>query len=159
MLVTILAVSLVGILALSLFRTDVERQELVSMRANAGAVALQAEPLLWSMVQIGALRDLAETAAFLGGDQIRILGSDNRELADSTPGADAYVWLLPPLGFSLDEKDSGSIVVSLPTFIATETPPTCPPLEPNEVELEFDTVQQEDRGREQKVALWDFCAT
>ncbi|MCP4165645.1 MAG: HAMP domain-containing histidine kinase [Chloroflexi bacterium] len=119
MLVTVLAVSLVGILALSLLRTYVERQELVSMRANAEAVALQAEPLLWPMVHIGALRDLAETAAFLGGDQIRILGSDNRLLADSTPGADAdaYVWLLPPLGLSLDENDSGSIVVSLPTFM------------------------------------------
>lgn len=113
---TVLTVSLVGVLSLSLVKSYVDQQEIASLRANAEAIARQAEPLLWPSQRMSALQDLAQTAAFLGNDQVRILDADERVVADSLAdrSADAFVWLTPPLGWSLANQALQDLLPSWP---------------------------------------------
>ncbi|MEM7028360.1 MAG: HAMP domain-containing sensor histidine kinase, partial [Chloroflexota bacterium] len=97
-ILTLLAVSLVGLLALSLAKQYIEQQEVEFLTANAEAVAHQAEPFL----QFGkpppfVLRELVQTAAFLGNTQVKILDKDRQVLADSGPQmqSDAFIWIRP----------------------------------------------------------------
>lgn len=93
--VTLLTVGLIGVLALALFRQQTTTQELQFMRANADAVARQAQPLMAASGSRPALQRLAQTAAFLSSAQVRILDRDEGVLADS--GLDSpdqeYLWL------------------------------------------------------------------
>lgn len=114
---TAVTVSLIGVLALSLVRSYVEQQEMASLQANAEAIARQAEALIWPSSQASALQDLAQTAAFLGNDQVRILDANERVLADSTQtegDTDAFVWLTPPLGWSLANQALQDLLPSWP---------------------------------------------
>lgn len=114
---TAITVSLIGVLALSLVRRYVEQQELASLQANAEAIARQSEALLWPAVQPAALQDLAQTAAFLGNDQVRILDANERVVVDSARtdrSADAFVWLTPPFGWSLADEALQALVPSWP---------------------------------------------
>ncbi|MBX7235445.1 MAG: HAMP domain-containing histidine kinase [Caldilineales bacterium] len=116
-LLTAITVSLIGILALTLVRSYVEQQEIASLQATAEAIAHEAEALLWPRPQSAALQDLAQTAAFLGNDQVRILDADERVVADSAQterSADAFVWLTPPLGWSLADKALRDLLPSWP---------------------------------------------
>ena len=94
-LVTLLTVSLIGVLALSLIRQQVASQEAEYLQANADAVARQALPLMQPLVNQTALQELARTSAFLSSAQIRILDGRGSVLADSgqhTEGNE-YLWL------------------------------------------------------------------
>ena len=97
-LLTVLTVSVVGVLALSLVQRYVGRQESQHLRANADAVARQARLLMWPVPRYHDLAELAQTAAFLGNARVRILGSEGQVLADSGPDAESeeFVWVVPP---------------------------------------------------------------
>ena len=93
--VTLLTVSLIGVLALSLIRQQVASQEAEYLRANADAIARQAAPLMQSRANQASLQDLARTSAFLSSSRIRILDARGNALADSgRQDADVeYLWL------------------------------------------------------------------
>jgi signal transduction histidine kinase len=82
-MLTLLAVSLVGVLTLTLFERSVRQQEQTFLRANAEAVARQAELLLLPVFQRAQVEQLARTSAFLGDVQVRIFDPRGRLLADS----------------------------------------------------------------------------
>ncbi|HSN75497.1 MAG TPA: HAMP domain-containing sensor histidine kinase [Anaerolineae bacterium] len=93
--VTLLTVSLIGVLALSLIRQQVASQEVEYLQANAGAVARQAASLMEPLVNQTDLQELARTSAFLSNSRIRILDGRGNTLADSgqqTPDVE-YLWL------------------------------------------------------------------
>lgn len=96
-LLTLLTVAVVGLLALSLVRHSVARQEEYYLRANAEAVARRADALL---MQPMALRQLVHTASFLTGARVRVLTVDEQVLVDSGQQEQAapVIWLLPPDG-------------------------------------------------------------
>ena len=105
-LLTLLTVSLVGVLALSLLKRYVEGQEQQYLRANAETVARQALPMVQSALrqahadEYARLRDLATTASFLGNVRVRILDERRQVLADSgsPTGVDEFVWVVTPTG-------------------------------------------------------------
>jgi signal transduction histidine kinase len=120
-LLTLLTVSLVGVLALSLIRRYVVQQEREYLTANAEAVARQALPLVQPMVRQAELDELARTASFLGNVQVRILDQRQQVLADSghPTEVEEFAWILAPTGMeiyppSLDIRVRPSIMV-LPT--------------------------------------------
>ncbi|RME84803.1 MAG: sensor histidine kinase, partial [Caldilineae bacterium] len=84
------------------------------------AVARRAESLLWPVPQVEALEDLAQTAASLGRDHVRILDAQHRVIVESLPDseANAYVWIVPPSGTGLNSPIIGSFIFSLPTLRA-----------------------------------------
>jgi signal transduction histidine kinase len=94
---TLLTVSLVGILALSLIQQYVGRQETEVLSENAKAVARWAAPLMWPVMQQATLQELAHTAAFLGNARVRILDDRRGVLADSwrQEHEEAQMWILP----------------------------------------------------------------
>ncbi len=96
-LLTLLTVSVVGVLALSLIQRYVSAQERGHLTDNARAIAEQALPLLQPLVRQAALQELAHTAAFLGDVRVRILDDRRQVLADSgdpTQGGE-LVWIMP----------------------------------------------------------------
>lgn len=118
-LLTLLTVSLVGVLALSLVQRSIGRQEVEHLRANAESVAREALPLLWPLVQQRELQDLAYTASFLGDARVRILDAQGQVLADSGLPArgEEMVWLLPGLAWPrLDgvEVLPAAVVIAMP---------------------------------------------
>lgn len=99
-LMTILAVTLVGILALFLIERYLLHQERDYLAMNATAVAQQLEPMLQARVAQPALIDLARTTAFLGDMQVRILDAEAQLLADSGQPAQSdtvALWLSQPV--------------------------------------------------------------
>jgi signal transduction histidine kinase len=118
-LLTLLTVSLVGVLALSLVRRYVKEQETKYLAANAEAVARQALPLMSSVILQRDLQELAQTSSFLSNARIRILDRNRRVLADSEPsgGGDEFAWILLPKEWTFDLPDtaSRSFVVALPS--------------------------------------------
>jgi signal transduction histidine kinase len=90
-LLTVLTVSVVGALALALIRNNLAQREADLLRVNAQAVARQAAAL-WQP-RLGAdrysLQQLADTAAFLGNAQVRILDRDGDPIVDSGPNSAA----------------------------------------------------------------------
>jgi signal transduction histidine kinase len=124
-LLALLTVSLVGVLGQSLLQQHIRQQEREHLTANAEAVARQALPLMWPVVQQRELQDLAQTSSFLGNARVRILDADYRVLADSSPSAqgDDFVWILPPVEgrFEVSSEPSLPFIVALPSgrqFIA-----------------------------------------
>jgi len=115
-LLTVLTVSLVGILTLSLVQRYLEHQEIEYLTANAESVAQRALPLLASnaagtdtapppaLTTTNAqelhptLVQLVHTAAFLSNVQVRILDADGRVVADSGNPTELneVAWLLSP---------------------------------------------------------------
>lgn len=96
-LMTVLAVTLVGVLALFLIERYLLRQERDYLTMNATAVARQLEPLLRDALPQPALQDLARTTAFLSDVQVRILDAQEQLLVDSglPSQLDGVTWLLP----------------------------------------------------------------
>lgn len=96
-LMTILAVTLVGVLALFLIERYLLRQEHDYLTLNATAVAQQLEPLLRAPLPQPALADLARTTAFLSDVQVRILDAQEQILVDSGAPSqlDGMTWLRP----------------------------------------------------------------
>ncbi len=95
-ILTLLTVSLVGVLALLLIERYVEQQEQEYLASNAQAVARQALPLMQPVAHQTDLHELARTAAFLGDAQVRILDEHHHVLADSgqPTHADEYIWIM-----------------------------------------------------------------
>lgn len=95
---TVLAVTLVGVLALLLIERYLLRQERDYLTLNATAVAQQLEPLLRHPQPAPALAELARTTAFLSDVQVRILDAQEQLLVDSglPSQLDGVTWLVPP---------------------------------------------------------------
>ena len=126
-LLTLLAVGLVGVLALSLIRRYVEQQEHDYLTANAEAVARQALPLMQPVVLQPDLQELARTASFLGNVQVRILDEHQQVLADSghPTEVDEFVWIVMPTGASIQPPDvlpGASIVIATHQLSPREIP-------------------------------------
>jgi signal transduction histidine kinase len=94
----LLTLGVVGAVILKLVSDYVERREREYLTANAEAVAQQAQPHLWPVVDQSELQELAETFSFLGNARVRILNAERQVLVDSELGAgqDAFAWLLLP---------------------------------------------------------------
>jgi len=109
-LLTVLTVSLVGVMGLSLVRRYIGQQQAEYLTANAEAVARQAESLMWPIARHAELQELARTSAFLGNARVRILDHNQRVLADSGSVAERteFVWVLPPLEWRLAEMAESS---------------------------------------------------
>jgi signal transduction histidine kinase len=124
-LLTLLTVSLIGVLGLSLLRQYIGQQEIEHLTANAEAVARQAAPLMWPVLRQNDLQDLAQTSAFLGNARVRILSANHQVLADYSPSVqgDDFVWILPPVAgrINIASEPSLPFIVALPSgqqFIA-----------------------------------------
>ena len=112
-LLTLLTVSVVGLLALSLVARYADQQEAGYLTTSAQELAQQAEALLGPPVQADALHDLAHTASFLTNAQVRIFDGSHRLLAESdpgVPGADQMIWLTQLHG---DARPAGDAVFAL----------------------------------------------
>jgi len=84
-LLTVLAVSLVGFLALSFIQRHTEQQEIDYLTANAEALARRAWPLLWPVRRERELFNLVHTASFLSNVRVRILDARQQPIIDSGP--------------------------------------------------------------------------
>jgi signal transduction histidine kinase len=106
-LLTLLTVSLVGVLALSLIKRYVAQQEQDYLTANADAVARQALPLMQPMVRRADLHELARTASFLGNVQVKILDDRRRVVADSGQPTEVneFVWIVTPVEVNVQLPD------------------------------------------------------
>ena len=104
-LLILLSVTLMGALALYFVQRYVESQEGEYLRANAKAVAEQAQKFLEPQLRRVALQNLASTSAFLGDARVQILAADRTVYADSgDPGRpDVFLWLIPS---GLEEIDT-----------------------------------------------------
>jgi two-component system OmpR family sensor kinase len=112
-LLTLLTVSVVGVLAMSLLKRYVERRVVKDLTANAESVAHQALPLMWPLREPTALRQLVQASSFVGNVQVRIFDERRQVLADSgsPSNVDQFMWLAPPLELELESTNSSLIVV------------------------------------------------
>jgi signal transduction histidine kinase len=119
-LITLLTVSLVGLLTLSLIRHHVRQREMDHLSANAQTIARQALPFMQPRVERAELLELAQTASFFTNARVRILDDDRRVLADSGLGRDldAFVWITQSGRIEYDLEapflPSGTFIVALP---------------------------------------------
>ncbi|MBX3001041.1 MAG: HAMP domain-containing histidine kinase [Caldilineaceae bacterium] len=92
---TLLTLTLVGLLTFQLIVRYIERQEIESLTANAEAIARQAQPYMGSRLM---LTQLVRTASFLSDTQIRITTNDGRVLIDSgtVDQEETLLWYMPP---------------------------------------------------------------
>ncbi len=79
----VLVGGVVGGFTYQLAKNYAEIREIQGLRANAEAIALQAEPLMFSPFAQYELQQLAETSAFLGDMRVKILDVRQRSIADS----------------------------------------------------------------------------
>jgi len=124
-LLTLLTVSLVGVLALSLIKRYAEEQSQDFLQANAEAVARQALPLMQPTVRPADLEDLVRTASFLGNVQVRILDGHRRVVADSgLPNeVDEFVWIVAPVEVNVHlEGLPGTSIMLLPGGQRSQVP-------------------------------------
>jgi signal transduction histidine kinase len=106
-LLTLLAVSLMGVLAMSLVRRYAEQREIRHLTSNAEAIARQAQPWMQPGVHESQLHELAHTSAVLANVQVRILDTYRQVVADSGPrvGADEFVWIAPSVTIDIEAVD------------------------------------------------------
>ena len=107
-LLTLLAVSLMGVLAMSLVKRYAEQQETEYLTANAEAIARQAQHLIRPVVRESQLHELANASAFLGNVRVRILDAHRQALADSGQRgeADEFVWIAPSIRVDITVDNS-----------------------------------------------------
>jgi len=79
----LLVVGAVGSITYQLAENYAETREIQGMRANAQAIALQAEPMMYSPFAAYKLQQLTETSAFLGDLRVRVLDRNQRPITDS----------------------------------------------------------------------------
>lgn len=93
---TLLTVAMVGLLTFRLIERYVVRQELMSLTANAEAIARQASVYMENPV---LLARLLRTTAFLGNVEAKITDAEGRLLADSGHGSieQTLAWYAPAL--------------------------------------------------------------
>jgi HAMP domain-containing protein len=96
-ILTLFAVALVGVLALSLMREHLDRQEREYLTANGAAIARQVLPSMQSGFFDPSLHELLRTASFLGDVRVRLLDASMRVLADSgSPNGSTEFFLIAP---------------------------------------------------------------
>jgi signal transduction histidine kinase len=114
----LLAVTLMGTLALSFLQRYVDRQERDFLKANAESVVRQARDFLAPPTRRVALQELAYTSAFLGNARVRILDSDKAVLADSGDPSqpDEFIWLVPSglADIDMEHRGAAPFILTLP---------------------------------------------
>lgn len=114
----LLAVTLMGGLAVSFLQRYVDRQERDFLDANAAAVARQARLFLAPPIRRVALEELAYTSAFLGNARVRVLDGDKSVLADSGDPSqpDEFIWLVPSglAEIDLEHHNTAPFIITLP---------------------------------------------
>ncbi len=115
-LLAVLTVFAVGALALALIRNNLRQREFELMNANAGAVAKQAALIFQQGANRSALQQLADTAAFMGNAQVRIVDSAGTLLVDSGPrsAAQRLLWITPSqrqAGTDKAQRSAGVLVI------------------------------------------------
>ena len=122
-LMTVLAVTLVGVLALLLIERYLLRQERDYLTMNATVVAQQLEPLLLQPQPAPVLAELARTTAFLSDVQVRILDAQEQVLVDSglPSQLDGVTWLASPTVASAMEPAAHSDVMQPGVFVQIVT--------------------------------------
>jgi signal transduction histidine kinase len=107
---TLLTLVVVGFISILLVRTYVLDQQRRTLNENAQAVARQVATVMQQPVIPGReLQDIALSAAFLSGCQVRILSASEQALADSGSDVamDTVVWILPdnlPPDFPIEQQ-------------------------------------------------------
>jgi signal transduction histidine kinase len=106
-LLTLLAVSLMGVLAMSLVRRYAEQREISHLTSNAEAIARQAQPWMQTRAYESQLHELAHTSAVLANVHVRILDTHREVVADSGPrmGANEFVWIAPSVKIDIEAVD------------------------------------------------------
>lgn len=96
-LLTVMAVGLVGALALTIMGRYIRSQTQTQLQSNARAVANQVAPLMTPVVRTGAMQNLTVSMSFLSQARVRIFDSEGQVLADSgVPSRSTSVlWLQP----------------------------------------------------------------
>lgn len=99
-LLTLLTVTVVGLLASEIVRRNLHQREYGELQANARAMAQQVLPLMWVKAPSQHMHSLTQAAAFLGDVRVRILDKDSKVLSDSgIPGInEELVLIYPPEG-------------------------------------------------------------
>ncbi|MEZ4868878.1 MAG: HAMP domain-containing sensor histidine kinase [Caldilineaceae bacterium] len=94
-LLTLLTVTLLGILVLALMQRYIERQETAYLNQNAEALAVQTQRFWRAPVPPPQLATLARTAALLGNFRVKIFNANEQILADSglPVPADQLTWV------------------------------------------------------------------
>jgi signal transduction histidine kinase len=161
-LLTVLSVGVMGVMALSLVKRYVDRQEKEYLWANAEAVARQAQPVLWPQVHQEELQELAETSSFLANTRVRILDGHRQPLADSeTHAGHRFLWILPSLRerVRIPSERIGPVVVTVhpeiefvPPFVI-EVPYPVPEQFPLDEELTLVHLQDGIWARELTLAV------
>ncbi len=97
-LLILLALGVMGSLALTLVERQAATQQRLTLVANAEAVANRAVGLLWPAPSRIGLQELAHTASFVGRSRVRIMDAGGLLLADSGPpsSGDEFVWIASP---------------------------------------------------------------
>jgi signal transduction histidine kinase len=117
-LLILLAVTLMGAIALTLLGTYVDRQERAFLSDNARSVVGQAVVFLQAPVRRVALQELAYTSAFLGNARVRIMDPEGTVIADSGDPAqpDEFIWLAPSGLAEIDAERRGAspFIITLP---------------------------------------------
>jgi signal transduction histidine kinase len=118
--VALLIVGFSGLLAIWGIGQYALNQEEQYLTANAQAIALQAQPFMSPTISQQQLTELAQTAAFFGNAEVRILDNNQKVIADSGPSLhnDPVAWVvyqddtksaLPP-----EVKENGWVIGVLP---------------------------------------------
>jgi HAMP domain-containing protein len=115
----VLTVFAVGVLALALIRNNLWQSESNLMNANASAVARQAALLFQQGPDRVSLQQLADTAAFMGNAQVRILDQAGNPLVDSGPtgAAERLLWIAPSRRQAAWDSSAGVLVIMTPDGI------------------------------------------
>jgi signal transduction histidine kinase len=124
-LLTLLTVTLVGVLAVSLLQRYVEGQEREYLTANAEAVAQQAVAHLQPVRDQAKLEELARTASFLGNARVRILDENRQVLSDSgrQSSREQALWIMTSPGLGTPSpymQLPGSVIVVPPVHIQAD---------------------------------------
>lgn len=99
-LLTLLSVTIVGLLATEIVRRYTQQQEVKELKANAQSLAQQLLPLMWVNASQQQIHSLTQAASFLGDVRVRVLDREGQMLADSgLPGLTKDLILIyPPEG-------------------------------------------------------------
>lgn len=124
--VALLIVSLSGLMAILGVGQYASIQEEQYLTSNAQAIAVQAQQFMSPAISQQQLKELAQTAAFFGNAEVRIMDNNRQVIADSGPSShsDPVAWLVynedPKSSLPAEVKSNGWVIGVLP--ITTGTP-------------------------------------